>query len=92
MSDVLDGLQGFQNLMDDVLIYESTREEHDNRFKAGLERLAQSGVTLNTDKCQLGVTRLSLLGVVPDQDCIRADPRKVNANKLLPPPTNVSEL
>lgn len=92
MTEILDGLQGIQNLMDDVLVYGATREEHDNRLRAALQQLARSGVTLNPGKCQFGVTEVSFLGVILDKDGIRADPKKVKAIQLLPAPTDVSGL
>lgn len=58
MTEILDRLQGIHNLMDDILVYGATREEHDNRLRAALQQLAQSGAPLNPDKCQLGVTEM----------------------------------
>lgn len=56
MSEVYDGLERVQNLMDDVFIYKSRREKHGNRLKEVLELLAETSVTLNTDKCQLRIS------------------------------------
>lgn len=78
--------------MDDVLTYGATQEEHNNRLRAALQRLAQSGATLNPHKCELGVTEILFLGVIFDKDGIRADPKKVKAIRLLPAPTDVSRL
>ena len=50
MSEVLDGMKGAFNLMDDICVYEQTREEHDKYLSAVMDKLVISGVTLNSKK------------------------------------------
>ena len=66
MSEILSGLEGTICMMDDVLIYGSTQEEHDFRLTAVLERLQQANVTLNNDKCKFSVNRVRFLGHIID--------------------------
>ena len=54
MSNILKGISGVVCQMDDVLVFGSTREEHDARLIDVLNRIAQAGVTLNRDKCSFG--------------------------------------
>ena len=51
MSNLLTGMEGTVCLMDDILIYGSSQEEHDARLCKVLEKLRKSGVTLNREKC-----------------------------------------
>ena len=45
MSKVLAGLEGALCLIDDILVYAKTQEEHDIRLEAVLKRIQKSGVT-----------------------------------------------
>lgn len=44
-------LEGVVCLIDDVLIYDKSQEQHDERLLAVLFRLEEAGLTLNRDKC-----------------------------------------
>ncbi len=55
---------------DDILIFGSTEEEHDSRLRAVLDRLLQSNVTLNWDKCRFKATSVNFLGHVIDSQGI----------------------
>ena len=57
MSELLDGLPGIICNMDDVLIFGSNREEHDERLLNVLKRIEKAGITLNKDKCEFGKTK-----------------------------------
>ena len=61
MSKIIHGLNGVLCLMDDVLVFEHTREEHDARLMAALERTEAARVTLNTQKCEFAKDRLRFL-------------------------------
>lgn len=50
MSEILAGLPGVVNLMDDILIFGNSKEQHDARLSKVLARLVQSNVTLNKAK------------------------------------------
>ncbi|XP_062607979.1 uncharacterized protein LOC134269786 [Saccostrea cucullata] len=50
MSTLLHGLEGTEVIMDDILIYGKTREEHDTRLKKTLDRIIESGLKLNKKK------------------------------------------
>ncbi|XP_055589592.1 uncharacterized protein K02A2.6-like [Uranotaenia lowii] len=47
---ILGGCEGFRNYLDDLIIYGSTKEEHDTRLSAILARLQQHNVKLNNSK------------------------------------------
>lgn len=91
MSQVLSDIEGQVCNMDDILVYGSTRQEHDKRLRSVLSRLQQTGITLNVNKCQFGVTRVKFLGHIIDQG-IHPDEAKVEAVKQMKTPSNVTEL
>ena len=48
MAEILQDLEGTLNLMNDICIYGSTQEEHDDRLHKVLSHLVKTGVTFNT--------------------------------------------
>ena len=54
MNKILSGLDGVLCLIDDTIVFDQTKKEHDLRLKAALERVQRAGVTLNKEKCELG--------------------------------------
>ena len=92
MLEVLDGLEGVICMMDDVLIFGSTQEEHDSRLLSSLKRIKESGITLNGAKCEFCKTCISFCGYVIDQAGIHPDPSKVEALVRMPACQNVSDV
>ena len=56
MSQILAGMEGAVCLIDDILVYGSTKAEHDHRLLAVLKKIEEAGLTLNKDKCRFSVT------------------------------------
>jgi len=50
MNRILEGLEGYVCMMNDVLVFGRNQEEHEERLKAVMSRLREKGVTLNRDK------------------------------------------
>ena len=92
MSRILEGLEGVQCQMDDVLVFGKDREEHDIRLAAVLKRIQTAGATLNPEKCEFRKTKLKFLGHLKDERGIQADPEKTSAILEMSPPTNIPEL
>ena len=67
MSPVLEGLDGVLCHMDDVLIFGSSKEEHDLRLSATLQQLKKAGVTLNPSKCVFATDHIKFLGHIVDK-------------------------
>lgn len=86
MNKILEGLEGFVCLIDDVLIFGSSREEHDRCLVAVLKRLQEAGATLNSSKCEFHKSSIKFLGHIVDKDGIRADPEKTSAVAHMEPP------
>lgn len=78
--------------MDDILICCSTKQEHEERLRSTLEQIRRAGVTLNKEKCQFGVTKISYLGHVIENNHVRPDDRKLKAITEMPRPTSKTEL
>ena len=92
MHRVLEGLEGVTCLMDDMVVFGSTAQEHDTRLTAVLTRLAEANVTLNKEKCTFKSTSISFLGHKIVNGQLMADEAKTSAVAKMDAPTNVTEL
>ena len=92
MHKVLEDLPGVLCVMDDIIIFGESSEEHDARVRAVFRRLEDNGVTLNFEMCEFAKSSITYLGHVVSADGIRADPSKVRAIKQMQPPKDVGDI
>ena len=92
MSHILEGLDGQVCLMDDVLVYGSTPDEHDQRLSIVLQCLLDAGVSLNPDKCKFRRTQIRFVGHILDHGGIFPNPEKVLAIQEMAPCQNLSDV
>ena len=92
MSQILEGLDGVECNIDDILVYGTTHKEHDQRLDAVLRRLSNANVTLNAEKCEFNVQSVKFLGQIVGSDGIKPDPDKIEAILNMPHPTNLHEV
>ena len=90
MSQVLAGLKGVQCYLDDIMIYEETPETQEQRLKAVLHRLNNSGLKLNRSKCQFRKTELPFLGRVISASGLQPDQGQVTAVVDAPSPQDAT--
>ncbi|UYV63201.1 hypothetical protein LAZ67_2003420 [Cordylochernes scorpioides] len=89
MSAILRGINGVICHMDDILIYAKRKGEHDETLHEVLRRLKNSGIILNNEKCQFGVSNTTFLVHYIDEHGIKADEKKVKAFAEMKPPTDL---
>jgi len=89
VSQILEGLEGVANLIDDIIVWGRTIQEYDARLRAALRRLEENNITLNAKKCQFCVQETTFLGHRISADGISPDPLKVQAIAELTAPNNV---
>jgi hypothetical protein len=78
--------------MDDILIHAGSMKEHDCILREVLSRLEKEGITINKSKCTFGVTEITFLGHVVNQEGIKPDPHRVQAITQFKSPSNKKEL
>ncbi len=88
LQTALQGLTGVKNIADDIIIFGSTRSEHDKNLDACLTRLGTKGLRLNQSKCNFLSKKLSFFGQIFTKEGTRPDPKKVNDLLNAPKPTN----
>ena len=89
MHKVLEDLPGVLCMMDDIIIFGDSSEEHDARVRVVFRCLEDNGVTINFEKCEFAKSSITYLGHVVSADGIRADPSMVRAIKQMQQPNGV---
>ncbi|CAH8453126.1 unnamed protein product [Heterobilharzia americana] len=92
MDDVFRGLNFVHVYIDDCLIASPDKETHLKHLDLAFERLKKHGITVNLQKCEIGVESLSFLGHTIDNKGIRPLRDKVAAITNYPEPTTVKHL
>ena len=92
MIETIQGLEGVEVFMDDILVHGATEAEHDSRLEKVMQRIAGAGLKLNREKCLFKQKEIRFLGHIIDQSGVRPDPDKVKAIQQLSPPTDVHDL
>lgn len=92
VDECFEGLSGVVAIVDDILVYGKSREEHDKNLRAVLNRALEKGLRLNENKLEVGVTEISYFGHVLSERGLQPDPAKIAAILDMPPPENRTEL
>ena len=92
MTDLLKKEKGCEAIMDDIIVYGKSVEDHDENLHKTLKIIKESGLKLNKNKCEFRKSTLNYFGHVLSADGVSPDPGKVKAIRELPAPTNVPEL
>ncbi|KAK6184246.1 hypothetical protein SNE40_006752 [Patella caerulea] len=92
MCKILEGLEGVSCLMDDIVVFGISQEDHDLKLRKVLTRLREHGLTLNKSKCSIGKSEIKFLGQIVSEQGIRADLDKISAIKNFPQPQDVSDI
>ncbi|KAI0991625.1 hypothetical protein K3495_g16562, partial [Podosphaera aphanis] len=77
--------------IDDILIYSSgNRAEHQEHVRKVLQRLRESGLQIDIDKCEFETTTTKYLGfIIEAGHGLRMDPEKIKAIKNWEAPTSI---
>lgn len=86
MDNMLEGLEGVRCYIDDLVIWGSTLQEHNDRLAKVLQRISDHGLKLNRAKCQFCVQEMTFLGDKLSGEGIEPDDRKIKAILSMPRP------
>ncbi len=92
LQQVLQGCEGAQNILDDIIVHAATEEEHNRRLRQVLDVIRKSGLTLNPDKCLFKLPKLQFMGHVLSARGIGPTKEKVQAVQEARAPANASEV
>ena len=79
------------HVQDDLIIWGSTKGEHDRNLEHVLARIEESGLKLNKTKCKFGLTEVKYIGHIFSEG-VRANPSKMEAIVDVPMPENASDV
>lgn len=85
---ITEGLVGTRVYIDDIVVWGNTRQEHDERLTRLLQRVQESGLKLNKEKCQFGVKEVVFLGDKISGEGVEPVHSKVQAIQEMPHPTD----
>ena len=91
VENILSGLDGVMNLIDDAFIWGKTEEEHDRNLNAVLQRVQDKGLTLNSEKCVFKQTEFEFFCMKFSKDGIALTDEKIRALKEAILPVTQSE-
>ena len=77
---ILEGLDGCESILDDILVHGQGTVQHDQRLRRVLERLVQHNATVRQDKCVIGVSVVEFNG------------HRISASELQPLSSNVDAI
>ena len=92
MSQILSGLPSMVCIIDDILDFGQSQQEHDQRLDSVLTRISKAGITLNSEKCEFSKNSVKFKGHVNDEVGIHPDPNNIQAILEIKAPTSVVEL
>ena len=94
MDRILCGLQGTELFvyLDDIVIYASSLQEHETKFKNLAMRLQEANLKLQPDKCEFLRKEVAYLGHVISEDGVRPDPKKIFSLQNYPRPTSQTKI
>lgn len=92
MECILEGCEGKIIYLDDILVFGSTKLEHDIRLKSVLDALAAHNVELNKSKCRFGKESVTFLGFVISKDGYRVTDERMECIKSFRTPATTAEV
>ena len=90
--EVLQGLKGCTNIVDDILVYGSMYKDFKTNVLAFFDHCVQEDMHLNPDKIKLDCPEVPFFGNVLSKDGLSPDTRKVELMQQWPTPVNQTEL
>ena len=92
MDKAFDGPTGYKKVVNDVITFSRTREEHIRDVRASMKRCEEKGISLNRKKLQLAKKEVNFAGFVVSSEGYRIDPQLTVAIFSFPSPRNISHL
>ncbi|ORD96396.1 TF26 [Hepatospora eriocheir] len=88
MANILHDLPYVKVFLDDILVHSATREEHINHLRQILVILRDHNVSVNFEKSSFGVSEVSYLGCIINNEGVRPDVTRIDNITLKLPPRN----
>ena len=88
MAEALAGLSEFRRIVDDIVIYDSTIEDHVSHVRQFLQHFTEKQIVLNLQKCNFCITKVTFAGFHLSSEGYQVDQSITDATSQFPKPTN----
>lgn len=92
IANALAGIEGVENISDDIIVNAGDQEMHDQRLHAVIKRLREWGLTLNSEKCQFNMSKMIFMGILLSEKGIGPTEERVRAVRQARKPKTASEV
>lgn len=92
VAQTIEDLDGMINIVDYLLVWGETVQEHDARLRKLLQRAREYNFKLSKKKCQIRTSQIKYVGRVLTAEGLKPDEEKVRAVVQLPPPEDKQAL
>ena len=92
IASALAGIEGVENISDDIVGHGSHTETHNRRLHRTIECLQESGLTLNAEKCLFNTDRLVFMGMLLSEKGIGPTADRVKAVLEVEEPKSASDV
>ena len=89
---VLSGIDGLQNIADELVVHGKTQTEHVRNLENVIKRLAQRNLTLNLDKCSFRMTKVVFMELLLSKYGVGPTSERGKAALEAAPPSSASEV
>ena len=86
MAEALADLLGFGRIVDNIVIHDSTIDDHIAQVREFLQRCADKQIALNPQKCIFGATEVTFTGFWLSQESYQVDKSITDAISQFPKP------
>ena len=92
VSEVFDDVPNTRRVVEDILVYSSTYEDHVKAVRALFKQETTHGVAINTSKMVFAQPAVTFGGYVVDSDGFRPDPKLTRAISDFPTPHSITDI
>ena len=91
-SEMVADINGAEAIIDDILVWGATQEEHDERLRKVLDKAREYNLKLSVNKCEISRDSIKYVGHILSSEGVKPDPEKIRAVLAMKKPTNKPEL
>jgi len=92
MTEMFEDIEGIEVVVDDLLVWGETEEQHDARLIQVLEQARARNLKLNEAKCHIKQQETNYIGHTVSKEGLKPDPKKIEAIKKWLDQKNTEEL
>ena len=92
ITSVLAGIEGAENISDDIVVHGPDTETHDKRLRQTVERLQECGLTSSAEKCLFNMDRLVFMDMLLSEKGIGPTVSRVKAVREAEGPKNATDV